>query len=359
MAWIRVLIPSLWIVAYYCATVKGWEREITSELNPGCPDILCNGTFRIAHIKAKGPNDTLHYVWDLTKKPSLLLALTTHNATVSFNLDCIGNGKECNMIFSEKPLYRFGIVFNKMWEFNDVNDTGIFDQTNKSNSYVRVLNTEHFSWNRTVFDQDSRSVSIGVKSEQYVNGNTIKNGTVKLLVKGFGYLDHSEMLPHLLHTPNTSQVDFVIDGLTTEPSFSNSRFALELVLLGSDQTASNIQIVERQSLDDEHAPGVFTLVDVETPDSAGSAKGGYLQWRPVAYISSVRDVANSTDATIYSPQNVTNPVEDLKGTLILSGFCSNDTGTETCLNATLVQATAVSFGLKEDGFYKKTKYMAW
>lgn len=349
---IRLSVVSLFLLSSVKA--EDWSRQISSEFNPGCPVDICNGNISVVYSKANGPSDTLHYLWDLSKKPSLLLALTPLSTNLSIDWERYGNS--CALSFSEKPSYIFGVIINTIWEFNDVNDTGILDFNNKSSKYVKELHTGNFAWHKTVYNnRDSRSVSLTVKADKYKDGLLEKNGSVEITVTGFGYSDHSSVLPHLLHTPNSTQVDFVIDGLSTEPSFSNSRFAVELVLVGSDQPASSVQILERQCLDDEHAPGVFRLVDLESPRSAEMAQGGYLEWRPVAYISRVRELSNSTETYIYNAHNVSHPEELLKGSLIQSAFCVNDSVSV----APLVQATAVSFGLKEDGFYRKTKYTAW
>lgn len=85
---------------------------------------------------------------------------------------------------------------------------------------------------------------------------------------------------------------------------------------------------------------------------AESGKGGYLQWRPVAYIAKERNVANSTETNSYGVTDVKDHTAYLNHTLLYAYYSSN-------LDSLLVQSTAVSFGLKEDGFYKKTNYTSW
>jgi hypothetical protein len=84
---------------------------------------------------------------------------------------------------------------------------------------------------------------------------------------------------------------------------------------------------------------------------AESGKGGYLQWRPVAYIAKERGVLNSTEMSSYGVTNIKNYTTYLNHTLLYAYYSSD--------SDILVQSTAVSFGLEEDGFYKKTNYTSW
>lgn len=82
---------------------------------------------------------------------------------------------------------------------------------------------------------------------------------LNLQLSAFGFRDHFGELPHLLHSANSTQVDLVFDKLNTNSSFTNSRFALEILLASSDTVNTTATIISRKSLDDEHSPGVFTV----------------------------------------------------------------------------------------------------
>lgn len=78
-------------------------------------------------------------------------------------------------------------------------------------------------------------------------------------MSAFGGEDHGETLPHLLHSGNASQVDVTLEHIVTK--YKSSRFGLRLITVSSEQldnTTSN-QIKSRKTMDDEHAPGVFTV----------------------------------------------------------------------------------------------------
>lgn len=77
---------------------------------------------------------------------------------------------------------------------------------------------------------------------------------------GFCSLDHSEFMPHMLHTENSTQVDIILDHLQTNKSFTNSRFAIELLVVGEGNPEVPMFINPKKSLDDEHTPGIFDVM---------------------------------------------------------------------------------------------------
>lgn len=78
-------------------------------------------------------------------------------------------------------------------------------------------------------------------------------------MRAFGGESHGETLPHLLHSGNASQVDVTLDHLATK--YKSSRFGLHLISVNTEQPADNktVDIKSRKTMDDEHAPGIFTV----------------------------------------------------------------------------------------------------
>jgi hypothetical protein len=64
-------------------------------------------------------------------------------------------------------------------------------------------------------------------------------------------------LPHLLFNDNLTMFDFSIDGM--KPSYVQSRFALEMIMVTSDNPNEKMTIITKKSLDDEYTPGVFKV----------------------------------------------------------------------------------------------------
>lgn len=335
---------------YICTCL---ERELVGEVNPGCPEHICsNGSVvKVVHVRAEGPNDTLHHVWCFHPKPTVLIALTsreTKNVTIDWNNF---PNITSSLYFSPQPIYSFGILLNQIYEFNDVEDTGFLNMTNNNESYVRKIEMPD-TWkilNGTDFVQNFGSVHLVMEGSWKQNNSFVMEGVLKVELETFRQEGHGPQLPHLFHSPNATQMELSMLNMLTKSGFKQARFAVELVMAGNE-SAIPMQTRSFQSLDDEHTPGIFTLVDIQTHKSLANGSGGYLQWRPVAYVADERDIVNSTESAIYEVQNVTASTCD--GTLLSAFF-------GTHLNTSLLNAVNVSFGAKDDGFYALNNASIW
>lgn len=66
------------------------------------------------YVRAEGPFDTLHYVWDFTQKPSILVAATSVKSALSIYWDQFKGENNKSITFTEDPVYSFGIVLDKV-----------------------------------------------------------------------------------------------------------------------------------------------------------------------------------------------------------------------------------------------------
>ncbi|XP_071449818.1 glycosylated lysosomal membrane protein B-like [Hetaerina americana] len=335
------------LISLVCVTLSNaLERKLTTSTNPGC-DHDCNRTM-LLYVRADGPNDTLHYLWDFTGKPSVLLALTSPSANLSISWsDFLWNIKDTSLNFTESPMYSFGMVIDKIWEFNDLNDTGSITSVNREN--ITSLSTNEFSWEYVDLDIQNQSSILKMKSS-----HGPRNGSVDIMVTSYGFKEHGQLLPHLFHSSNSSQLDIVINNLETNPNYTCSRFAFELIFVSQEKNDNKtFQILTRKSLDDEHTPGVFTVKDLVSPSARERSKGGgWLLWRRVSYTSESRDINNSTEVNEYLVKTVTDPGSALNGTLLHAFY-------GYLVDNYLVQSTKVSFGTTQDGFYQKYNYTTW
>lgn len=78
-------------------------------------------------------------------------------------------------------------------------------------------------------------------------------------------------------------------------------------------------------------------------------ESGYLQWRPVSYLTSHRDVTSSTDTIYYNLVNCSN----IYNNSLLYAFYGDES------NNLLINKINVTIGSSGDGFYKKTNYATW
>jgi hypothetical protein len=82
--------------------------------NPGCVDkVICNSS-KVVYVKAEGRNDTLHYLWDFTQKPSILVAAAPAASTLNISWDQFEGESSKSIKFSEEPIYSFGIVLDRV-----------------------------------------------------------------------------------------------------------------------------------------------------------------------------------------------------------------------------------------------------
>lgn len=65
----------------------------------------------------------------------------------------------------------------------------------------------------------------------------------------------------MLHTENSTQIDIILDHMQTNETFSNSRFAIELLVVGGGDPEILMFVDPKKSLDDEHTPGIFEVMN--------------------------------------------------------------------------------------------------
>lgn len=66
------------------------------------------------YVRAEGQCDTLHYLWDFTQKPSILVAATSVESHLSISWDQFKGKNNMSVKFNEDPVYSFGIVLDKV-----------------------------------------------------------------------------------------------------------------------------------------------------------------------------------------------------------------------------------------------------
>ncbi|XP_015586075.1 glycosylated lysosomal membrane protein isoform X2 [Cephus cinctus] len=284
------------------------------------------------------------------------MAVTSRSAELEIKWEEYVLGKSKSLRFTETPHYTFGIVLRKIYEFNDINDTGLIDTVDASN--INILHPRSFRWDRTFFSKTNELVELHMEGHDYNNAEDkiSRRGKIKLLFNGFCSLNHSHITPHMLHSENSTQIDLIIDHLQTNTSFLQSRFAIEVLLVSEGNSNSTMIIDGKKTLDDEHTPGIFEVDEIRTPnnnyDNGIQKMGAYIQWKPVSYTTAERDVTSSTDLIHYPLIVSYNHTKAMKNSLLFAFYDENVT-------QLLVQKINVSMGLKGDRFYKKTNYTTW
>uniref|UniRef100_A0A2M3Z6D0 Putative lysosomal transcription factor n=1 Tax=Anopheles braziliensis TaxID=58242 RepID=A0A2M3Z6D0_9DIPT len=322
-----------------CDDSSKLQRKLKTTLNPHCPSDICQkeagGLITVVHITAESDSDTIHYVWDFTGKPTVMVALTGKHAELRIGWNDFLQNRPNSVNFTEQPQYTFMAVINRIFQYDDTDDRAILDAA----SNVSVYDPHNFTWNRTELWSNEQEAMLAINA-----GNDFL-----FKLNAYSTKDHGMDFPHLLHSSNATQIDIVFNNITNR--FSNPRFAIELVFVVSEQRVQNseFQVTKRKTLDDEHTPGIFEIVDVMSPGVFTFKAGGYLEYRPVSYTHPERDVATSTETRQSQPANIDSPIAALNSTLAYALFGD-------ALDRNLVQGMNISFGVSEDGFYRKTNY---
>ncbi|XP_066584521.1 glycosylated lysosomal membrane protein-like [Prorops nasuta] len=331
-------------------TLKFWK-------NPYCDETCDKNNITIVYLRADSHNDTVHYLWDFSVgKPTVLMALTPLSTQLNITWDDFLAKRSNSISFTEKPIYTFGVVLQKLIEFNDVNDTAMIDLRNTAN--INYWEPEFFDWQLKSLNQKNEFVELQMEGSSYNDRarSISRYGNLTLSLRAFSSVDRSDMTPHMLHSENSTQVDIVLGNMQTNDTFSSSRFAVKLLIVDGSNLDGVMKADVKKRLDDEHAPGIFEIVEVKTQPIKAAERannlGGYMRWRPVTYLTEERDITSSSETYHYPMIKVPEPLSSFRNTMLYCYY-----GNQT--NDLLVEEIVVSFGSENDGFYNKAKYTTW
>ncbi|OXU26891.1 hypothetical protein TSAR_015188 [Trichomalopsis sarcophagae] len=325
------------------------ERTLEYAFNEDCKELCKHTKVRIAHVRAVGPNDTLHYLWDFTENPTILIAVTSHTAKLQIDWKKYLSRTPNSLDFTEKPLYTFGVAIERILEFNDFYNTSRIDEVNDKN--ITEINFENFQWHHENMTKHDNLVQFYTYADSYKDQyNNVRSGNISFLMHGFGTVNHSNITPRMLHSENATQVDIVFDHLQVRKDFLRSRLALEFLVVSEISPNFTLNVDTKRKLDDEFTPGIFEVMDLSTP--VINERSAYLQWRPVSYTDELRDVTDSVGSIFYPVKKAT--VDDYfnKNNLLYMYYGEN-------LFNNLVQRMNVSLGAKGENYYKESQYATW
>ncbi|CAG9566325.1 unnamed protein product [Danaus chrysippus] len=326
------------LILILLSVVCGQDRKITSKLNPGCN--TCSAETTLVYVRCDGSADSIHQIWDFTRHlPTVIFTIASLNSTLNVTWD----GKTPkSFALSEKPHYSFATAIDKLYEYNDLDDNGFIVPKYPQHEYSLSKVIWHLNESRFA-DKE-----VMVYLNGFIDDERIR-GIINIKLDLIPFKDYATDLPHLIHTANSTLFDISLTNLTTRSHYNASRFALHLLMISTDHVTDTMHFTMRKSLDDEHTPGVFEIIEIKTPSLYSTGEGGYLQFRPVGYTQPERGVASSTVAHVSDFNRTTLPY---RSTLRLF-YGGSD------IADLLVQDMFVSFGENGDGFYKQHNYTAW
>lgn len=334
-------------------------RNLTvPEVNPGCKE--CEEPWLVL-TAGEGTNNTLHHLWGAKEALSFLVVAGTGGPRVSVDWDALRNGTNRSITFQSQPSHVFGFVIPSLILYNDPKDKGAFNGQSES---VRVPVSD-FTWSVEVLPSYSHHVAVKLHATHFQDTPLANETKIELEVSAYGEDGRSTLLPHLLYTPNSAQLDLILDHLKlnlTEVAnnWTDTRWGMDVMVFSSEQEAEEdgdfgLKFHTQKSLDDEHTPGVFNLDQLTSAGArAGGEGGGYLQWRPVSYLTSDRDIAEATVPNLNtSLPALADLTEPLRKSLAYAVMGNNLTMSGVAVTS------VISFGEHKDGFYKAEHYTTW
>uniref|UniRef100_A0A8C1UZV1 Glycosylated lysosomal membrane protein n=1 Tax=Cyprinus carpio TaxID=7962 RepID=A0A8C1UZV1_CYPCA len=322
-----------------------FRRKVSVELNPGLtpPWVLPPGV-GLVHVRGLGLNDTLHFLLCNHGAPALLMVHTNSTqSVVQVNWPVFINHSSAGSLKVEPQSsvqYSSALVFTRVWEYDDVNNTADPQQTAES-SFYPPYELQNFLWSdlNETLDQSGLTVKLcgGERTESFLNGSLC------LQFSAFESVGRDQPWPSLHHNANSSQLHVWLNGVT--PRGNHSRFALEFQSVGDSGFQGRVDV--HSSIDDEYTPSIFKVSQWVSSPVNQSGVWGYNQWKPVAYRKAVPVFEDATPCK--HSQLVS--MKRIPHSPLVQAYFTEDPQTHG-LN--------ISFGIDKDPvFYSDTKYISW
>ncbi|XP_067267406.1 glycosylated lysosomal membrane protein [Chanodichthys erythropterus] len=322
-----------------------FRRKVSLELNPGLkpPSSLPPGAV-LVHARGLGLNDTLHFLLCNHGAPALLLVHTNSTeSAVRLDWPVFINRSSSGSLRVEPEssvTYSSALVFTRLWEYDDVNNTADPQKTAES-SFYPPYELQNFIWsdlNSTVNQSDHVITLCGrEKSESFLNGSLCLKFSV------FESAGREQAWPSLLHNANSSQLRVWLEGVT--PQGNNSRFALEFQSVGDSGFQGRVDV--RSSIDDEYTPSIFKVSQWVSFPLNSSGAWGFSQWKPVAYRKPEPVFEDATPCR-HSPLV---SVSRVPPSALVRAYFRDDPQ---------IHGLNISFGIDKDPvFYSDTRYVSW
>ncbi|KAM6900067.1 glycosylated lysosomal membrane protein [Xenentodon cancila] len=311
------------------------KRQLLVQLNPNFNSTPPGGD--LLHVRAVGDNDTLHLLFCSQGAPTLLLVHTnSSSSTVKVNWpQFLARNTSGGLTVEPQSsiLYSTAVVFSRLWEYDDVNDTA---KPTSGLEFYPPYELQDFNWSGLRLS-GTAALLCGAAPK-------FGNGSLCLQLSVFDSDGRAESWPRLLHSANSSQVQVWLDGVS--PQSANSRFLLELEAVGGAYPLSRVDVC--RSIDDEFTPSIFKLSQWVSAANGSSDVLSFVQWKPVAYRQPHPALEDATPCRYSEPQSQSGNVTAASSGLIRAFYSDPEV---TGLN--------VSFGMAGEPFYNSTKFLSW
>lgn len=341
-----LLLPGLWLlggVSGLLGAAGGYRRKVTLQAVPGSISSSAN----LLHVRAVGRNDTLHYVWSSIGAPTVLLLYTrSESSALRVNWTRLLSASPAGAIWIEPPgsvVYSTAVVFTKVFEYNGANASAL--SKGQEEPFYPPYDLAGFSWqsvNCTV-----NQTALTARFQGVDPGGAFGNGTISFQVTAYEQGGRDGPLPRLLHTANSSKVEFIMDKVA--PRGNSSRFMLEVVTVEEKGGRKRLQSV--RSIDDEYTPTIFEMAQLVSESRNNSIGPSFFQWKTTAYGSREASRENAIRCR-YRPLQTAN--RTLPGPSIAHAYFGEDLG-----RSHRIAAINISFGGEDGEVYAEKGYLSW
>ncbi|NXQ41830.1 GLMPA protein, partial [Catharus fuscescens] len=310
------------------------------QYNPGWD----NSSVNLLHVQAVGPRDSLHYVWSSIGAPAVLLVATqSPSSALRVNWSQLLSPSPAGAIWIEPPdsvVYSTAVVFTKLFEFSEAKPSGEL--------FYPTYDLAKFSWDSLNHTLNHTALTAELRGVPATDpGGGFSNGSLAFRITAYESSGRAEHLPSLLHTADSSQVEFVLAGVA--PRGNSSRFVLEVATV--EEAGAVRRLRAQRSIDDEYTPTIFEVLSLVAESQNSSSTLGFLQWKATAYGSRS---PRREDSIQCRAQGLHEANWGLPVATILQAYFGHSLGS-TCT----ISALNVSFGGEEGEVYREKRYLSW
>ncbi|NWX39771.1 GLMPA protein, partial [Steatornis caripensis] len=310
------------------------------QYNPGWN----NSSINLLHVRAVGPSDTLHYIWSSIGAPAVLLVATeSSSSALRVNWTQLLSPAPAGAIWIDPPssvAYSAAVVFTKLFEYSEAKTL--------EELFYPMYDLSDFSWdgiNRTLNHTALTAEFTGIPAAD--PGGSFSNGSLAFRVTAYEASGRDGRLPSLLHTANSSKVEFVLAGVA--PRGNGSRFVLEVATV--EETGVVQKLRSARSIDDEYTPTIFEMLSLVAESHNDSSALSFLQWKATAYGSQTPRREDSIQCRSHGLQAAN---WTLPASAIVHAYFGESVG-----STYTVSAINISFGGEDGKVYEEKRYLSW
>ncbi|KAI1229950.1 hypothetical protein IHE44_0010660, partial [Lamprotornis superbus] len=313
---------------------------VSMQYNPGWN----NSSVNLLHVQAAGPRDSLHYVWSSIGAPAVLLVATqSPSSALRVNWSQLLSASPAGAIWIDPPdsvVYSTAVVFTKLFEFSEAKPLGKL--------FYPTYDLAEFSWDSLNHTLNCTALTAQLRGAPATDpAGSFSNGSLEFRVTAYEAAGRAGRLPSLLHTADSSQLEFVLAGVA--PRGNRSRFVLEVATVEEAGAARRLR--SQRSIDDEYTPTIFEVLSLVAESQNSSSTLGFLQWKATAYGS---QSPRREDGIQCRAQGLQEANWSLPTSSIIQAYFGDRLGS-TCT----ISALNVSFGGEEGEVYQEKRYLSW